>query len=116
MTDLTETFRRHWPMTWRIDAAETARERGADRVAWVLGPGGGDRYAFERWAGWAEIVFDANPPINAASALATALGRAEVDRDQALAGLDLEVVFLRPGQPVPTSAIDVDRVVDLLPV
>ena len=121
MTDLSETFRRHWPPTWRIDAAEAARAEGADRVAYVLGPSGGDARAFERWAGWAEITICADPPFGAARALFSMLGLDPVESrgfaaGHGLLGLDIERIYLHPDTPTPDDAIDVDRIADLLPV
>lgn len=121
MTERSETFRRHWPVSWRIDAAEAARAEGADRVAYVPGPSGGDAHAFDRWAGWAEITICADPVFGAARSLATMLGLDPVESrgfaaGQGLLGLGIERIYLRPDEPTPDDAIDVDRIADLFPV
>ncbi len=121
MIDRTEIFRRHWPVSWRVDAAEAARERGADRVAYVPGPRGGDAHAFERWGGWAELTICADPVFGAARALATMLGLDLVEgggfaADQGLLGLGIDRIYLQPDDPAPDDAIDLDRVADFLPV
>lgn len=121
MTERSEMFRRHWPVSWRVDAAESARELGADRVAYVPGPRGGDAYAFERWGGWAEITICAEPPFGAARALLNMLGLDPVESrgftaGEGLLGLGIDRIYLQPDEPAPDDAIDLDRVADLLPV
>ncbi|WP_345312206.1 hypothetical protein [Gordonia alkaliphila] len=126
---MAEIFQRHWPVIWRIDAAEAARAEGADRVVYVPGPCGGDKYGFERWAGWAEITICADPVFGAARALYTILGldpaygrNLGLDQEvsfaagRGLLGLDVEQRFLGPSDPDPESVIDIDRIADLLPV
>lgn len=112
--DLTvsEIFQAHFPVSWRIDIATDAAAQGADRVAWVPDPKGVPLQRFLIWSLWADLT-GGTPRITAVGVLDAVLGGSYGCWD-ALDRLGVTSVYLRPGDPTPDHAIDVDAIADLL--